>query len=106
MIYIMIFFWGSNVKEKVVNMKITGLKKAVGEYQRANKEGYYSPKYGYLMFDKTTGELWTDEFYSLGHNEWKQYQSNSIINLGRIMTENNIEINMKNVKSFIEQRIA
>lgn len=87
-------------------MKITGLKKAVGEYQRANKEGYYSPKYGYLMFDKATGELWTDEFYSLGHNEWKQYQSNSIINLGRIMTENNIEINMKNVKSFIEQRIA
>lgn len=87
-------------------MKITGLKKAVGEYQRANKEGCYSPKYGYLMFDKTTGELWTDEFYSLGHNEWKQYQSNSIINLGRIMTENNIEINMKNVKSFIEQRIA
>lgn len=52
-------------------MKITGLKKAVGEYQRANKEGYYSPKYGYLMFDKATGELWTDEFYSLGHNEWK-----------------------------------
>ena len=49
---------------------------------------------------------WTDEFYSLGHNEWKQYQSNSIINLGRIMAENNIEINMKNVKSFIEQRIA
>lgn len=58
------------------------------------------------MFDKATGELWTDEFYSLGHNEWKQYQSNSIINLGKIMTENNIEINMKNVKSFIEQRIA
>lgn len=87
-------------------MKITGLKKAVGEYQRANKEDCYSPKYGYLMFDKATGELWTDEFYSLGHNEWKQYQSNSIINLGKIMTENNIEINMKNVKSFIEQRIA
>lgn len=58
------------------------------------------------MFDKATGELWTDEFYSLGYNEWKQYQSNSIINLGRIMAENNIEINMKNVKSFIEQRIA
>lgn len=32
MIYIIIFFWGSNVKERVVNMKITGLKKAVGEY--------------------------------------------------------------------------
>lgn len=87
-------------------MKITGLKKAVGEYQRANKGGCYSPKYGCLMFDKATGELWTDEFYSLGHNEWEQYQSNSIINLGRIMEKNNIEINMKNVKSFIEQRIV
>lgn len=27
MIYIIIFFWGSNVKERVVDMKITGLKK-------------------------------------------------------------------------------
>lgn len=38
MIYIIIFFWGSNVKERVVDMKITGLKKAVGDYQRANKK--------------------------------------------------------------------
>lgn len=82
-------------------MKIKGLKKAVGDYQKANKGGYYSPKYGYLMFDKETGELWTDEFYSLGHNSWKEYRSNTIVNLGKIMIENGIEINMKNVKDFI-----
>lgn len=33
-------------------MKIKGLKKAIGDYKRANEEGYYSPRYGYLMFDK------------------------------------------------------
>lgn len=82
-------------------MKIKGLKKAVGDYQKANKGGYYSPKYGYLMFDKETGELWTDEFYSLGHNSWKEYRSDTIVNLGKIMIENGIEINMKNVKDFI-----
>ena len=82
-------------------MKIKGLKKAVGDYQKANKDGYYNPKYGYLMFDKETGELWTDEFYSLGHNSWKEYRSDTIVNLGKIMIENGIEINMKNVKDFI-----
>lgn len=82
-------------------MKIKGLKKAVGDYQKANKGGYYSPKYGYLMFDKETGELWTDEFYSLGYNSWKEYRSDTIVNLGKIMIENGIEINMKNVKDFI-----
>lgn len=50
-------------------MKIKGLKTAVGDYKRANKEGYYSPRYGYLMFDRESGEIWTDEFYSLGHME-------------------------------------
>lgn len=83
-------------------MEIKGLKNAVGDYQRANKDGYLSPRYGYLMFDKEDGEIWTDEFYSLGHNEWKEYHSNTIVNLGNMMCEQNIEINMKNVKRFIQ----
>lgn len=87
----------------MTNIKITGLKKAVGDYQRANAEGYYTPRYGYLMFDKSDGELWTDEFYSLGHNEWKEYHSNTIVNLGRMMAEQEIEVNMKNVREFIEK---
>ena len=38
MIYIMIFFWGSNVKEKVVNMKITGLKKQLENIKEQTKK--------------------------------------------------------------------
>lgn len=85
------------------NTNIKGLKKAVGDYKRANAGGYYSPRYGYLMFDKEDGSLWTDEFYSLGHNSWKEYHSESIINLGSMMAEREIEINMKNVREFIEK---
>lgn len=51
-------------------IKIKGVKKAVGDYKRTNAEGWFSPRYGYLMLDRSTGEVWTDEFYSLGHNEW------------------------------------
>ena len=91
---------GGNI---MTNIKIKGLKKAVGDYQRFNAEGTYSPRYGYLMFNKEDGTIWTDEFYSLGHNSWKEYNSKSIINLGKMMTEQEIEINMKNVKEFIEK---
>lgn len=83
-------------------MKFTGLKKAVGEYNRANEGGIYSPRYGYLMYDMQTGEIWTDEFYSLGHNEWKEYHSDSIINLGAIMEREGVKISMKNVIAFLE----
>lgn len=82
-------------------MKIKGLKKAIGDYKRANEEGYHSPRYGYLMFDKEDGEIWTDEFYSLGHNEWKEYHSDTIVDLGQMMSEQELEINMKTVKEFI-----
>lgn len=84
-------------------IKIKGLKKAVGDYQRLNSGGCYSPRYGYLMYDKEDGSLWTDEFYSLGHNNWKKYESESIINLGKIMTDKGFDINMKNVREFIEK---
>lgn len=83
-------------------MKIKGLKKAVGDYKRANEGGPYSPRYGFLMFDLSDGELWVDEFYSLGHNDWKEYHSNSIVNLGHMMSEKGIGVNMKNVKNFLE----
>lgn len=37
--------------------KLIGLKKAVGEYKKYNAGGKYSPEYGLLMLDKSTGEL-------------------------------------------------
>ncbi len=82
-------------------MKIKGLKRAISDYKRANMDGDFSPFYGYLMFDKGDGKVWTDEFYSLGHNEWREYHSEDIVNLGQMMSEREIEINMKNVKDFI-----
>lgn len=82
-------------------MKIKGFKAAVGDYKRANKKGQYSPEYGCLMFDKENGKIWTDEFYDLGHNAYKVYDSDTIINLGKIMSEQGMEINMKTVKEFI-----
>ena len=86
-------------------MKINGLKKAIGEYKRANSEGYYSPRYGKLMYDTSTGEIWTDWFYSLGHNEWKVYRYESVIDLGRKMGERGINITMSNVKKFITENL-
>ena len=88
-------------KERVIIMKINGLKKAVGDYQSLNREGGFSPWYGELMYDTETGEIWTDEFYSIGHNTWREYHSKTIVNLGEMMGEKDIAVNMKNVKEFI-----
>lgn len=87
-------------------MKIKGIKKAVGEYKRANAGGYYSPRYGYLMLDCKTGEVWTDEFYSLGHNEWKQYHSNAVVNLGNYIGNDDKDINMATVREYAERLVA
>lgn len=85
-------------------MKITGIKKAVGTFNRANADGYYSNSYGYLMLDRSTGEVWTDTFYSLGHNEWKKYHDPAIINLGEIITcVYGESVNMKTVKETAEK---
>lgn len=85
-------------------LKLQGLNKAIGDYHRANSGSPYSPRYGVLMLDKSTGEIWTDEFYSLGQNEWKEYHSNDIINLGLIMENAGYEINRDNVKDFVFKR--
>lgn len=81
-------------------LKLQGLNKAIGDYHRANSGSPYSPRYGYLMLDKSTGEIWCDEFYSLGQNEWISYHSPDIINLGLIMENQGYEINRESVKEF------
>ena len=83
--------------------KIQGIKKAVGDYKKANEEGNYSPRYGYLMYNVENGEIWTDEFYSLGHSNWEDYENKAIINIGKIMEERGIAVTMKNVKAFVEE---
>ena len=82
-------------------MKIKGLKTAIGDYKRANKGGPYSRLYGNLMFDKESGKFRTDELCDLGHNSYVVYATDTIIDLGKMMSERHLEINMKNVKEFI-----
>lgn len=85
-------------------LKLQGLNKAIGDYHRANSGGPYSPRYGRLMLDKSTGEIWTDEFYDLGHNRFKSYESYDIINLGAIMKDDGYEITRDAVKDFCFER--
>ena len=84
-------------------MKIHNLKKAIGDYKRFNEGGAYSPRYGLLMYEKSSGHLWTDEFCDLGHNAHAIYANDDVVNLGLLMKEKGIEINMKNTKEFIEK---
>ena len=84
-------------------MKIKGLKKSVGEYNHYNAGGNFSPEYATLMFDTETGELWTDYFYSLGHNMWKEYHKSSIINLGRLIEMEGQPVKMATVKAYIQK---
>ena len=83
-------------------MIIKGLKKAVGDYNRANAGGKYDPFYGLLMFNKETGEIWTDEFCSGGHDSYRNYADENIVNLGRMMKEVEMPVSMANVKKFLE----
>ena len=85
--------------------KITGFKKAIGEYRRCNSGDPYDPHYGILMFDFKSGELWVDEFVASDHSSYTNYRSNTIINLSFLMTEDGYEVNMKNVKKYIEENI-
>ena len=64
------------------DVKITGLKKVAGETK--SLEGYSSGKYLQLNYDKSTGNVWTDFFYSLGQNSWTEYHDSNIINCGNI----------------------
>ena len=86
-------------------MKIKGVKKAVGEYKCFNSGGYYSPEYGELMLDMSNGEVWTDRFYSLGHNEWNEYHSDAIINLGQMIVEDGECVTMATVKEYATKMI-
>ena len=86
-----------------MNMKITGIKKAVDEYHRANAGGYYSPSYGIIMLDRSTGEVWTDCFYDLGHNSFKAYDDPAIINISRAIEQDHESVCMSTVKEYAER---
>lgn len=86
-------------------MKIKGLKKAVGDYREYNGGGKYSTRYGILMYNKSTGELWTDEFYDFSHRSYIQYNDESIMCLCKAMADSGLEVTMKNIKRYIEEML-
>lgn len=87
-------------------MEIKGIKKAIGEYKRANAGGAYSARYGKLMLDRESGEVWTDEYYDLGHGSYTKYSSMAIVNLGAELRERGLEINMANAKTVATKLVA
>lgn len=81
--------------------KITGIKKAVGEYKNWIKRDWgYVAK---IMLDVSTGEVWTDCFIS--SNDWKEYHSSNIICISSLILQENKEISMKTVREYAELKI-
>lgn len=59
------------------NIKITGIKKAIGEYKSWIGQDWR--RTANIMLDKSTGEVWTDCFIDC--NTWKEYYSKDIVSL-------------------------
>ena len=83
-------------------MKITGVKKAIGDYK-----SWMSRRYGNaanIMLDKSTGEVWTDVFTDC--NSWIEYHSESIISLlSYIRQRTDEELSMQLLKTYAEMAI-
>lgn len=81
-------------------LKLKGLKKAVGEYNWCKNVPCW---WADLMFDTSTGELWTDTFYGINYS-WNEYHDKDIINLSALMhREGEYIISMKTIKAFCEK---
>lgn len=84
--------------------KIIGLKKAIGDYKRANSGGQFSSHYGLLMYNVLDGTIWTEEHEvseEYIYNEHSLEYNDYIVNVGRMMKEMGVKINLNNVKAFI-----
>lgn len=84
-------------------MKITGVKKAIGDYK-----DWISRRYGNaanIMLDKSTGKVWTDVFPDC--NSWIEYHSESVISLlSYIRQRTDEELSMQLLKTYAEIAIA
>lgn len=84
-------------------MKITGVKKAIGDYK-----SLISRRYGNaanIMLDKATGKVWTDVFPDC--NSWIEHHSESVISLlSYIRQRTDEELSMQLLKTYAEIAIA
>lgn len=63
-------------------LRMSGLRTVAGETKSLT--GSYSPEYLQLNYDRSTGEVWTDFFFSIGHNDWAVYHDKNILNCGNL----------------------
>jgi hypothetical protein len=81
-------------------LKLKGLKKAVGDYNWCKNAPCWRAD---LMFDTSTGKLWTDTFYGYNYS-WNEYHDKDIINLSSLIrTEGEYIVSMKTIKAFCEK---
>ena len=78
-----------NMKINTHGLKMTGLRKVAGQSKWLR--GYYNPNYLQLNYDRSTGEVWADEHYSLGHNSWTQYHDSDTITVCNICTQQTMQ---------------
>ena len=85
------------------NIKITGIKKAIGDYNPWLRMDWRHT--ANIMLDKSTGDVWTDCFIDC--NTWKEYHSDDIVSLSsyiRKMTEE--PFTMAILRKYAEMAIA
>ena len=95
----------SHRNNESLNTSDSKIRQAVREYQKLNSDPY-SKQYSYLMYNKRTGEIWNDEFYSVGHNQWKDYKDSDIVNISRILDDRNLDVTFENVKKLIDREFS
>ena len=84
-------------------LKITGIKKAIGEYKNWLAQDWR--RTANIMLDKSTGEIWTDCF--LDCNSWNEYHNKNIISLSKYIKERTEEpITMTILRKYAEIAIA
>lgn len=85
------------------NIKITGIKKAIGEYKRWISEDYR--RTGNFMLNVITGEVWVDCFVDV--NSWKEYNDENIISLSSYIIKNmEKQLTMLTLKKYAEMAIT
>ena len=53
--------------------------------------GPYSPEYLQLNYDRSTGEVWTDFFSSIGHNSWTVYHDKNVLHCGNLYSPHTMQ---------------
>lgn len=85
------------------NIKITGIKKAIGEYKNWLSQDWR--RTANIMLDRSTSEVWTDCFIDC--NSWKEYHSKDIISLSAYIRERTEErLTMAILREYAEMAIT